>query len=137
MKTQTIEKEKPLYGIAQDSDHLPRLTVTQAWLDEVHKEIFGEENEIRLVSASAYTDSNWTRLFDQFYRERIVYVRDVNVLLLRFQYDYEIDLDRIKSEAALLNWTLHLCEKTWMTTERLHFFIEAVAQIKKFNVHRD
>jgi len=49
-------------------------------------------------------------------------------------YDYEVDLDRIKSEAALLNWVLYLCEKTWMTTERLHFFIEAVGAIKKFGV---
>jgi hypothetical protein len=80
-------------------------------------------------------DSTWSRLCDQFYQEQIVYVRTNNTVLLRFLYDYEVDLDQIKTEADLLNWTLHLCEKTWMSTERLHKFIEAVAQIKRFKVH--
>jgi hypothetical protein len=56
-------------------------------------------------------------------------------VLLRFAYDYEVDLDRINSEADLLNWTLHLCGKTWMTVEHLGHFIETVAQIKGFKVH--
>jgi hypothetical protein len=133
MSSKIMQKEN--YSIAQDSDPLPPLTVAQEILEKAHNEIFGGENEIRAVPPSAFTDSNWSRLCEQFYRERVVYVRNLNVLLLRFQYDYEVDLDRIKSEAALLNRTLHLCEKTWMTTERFHFFIEAVAAIKKFNIH--
>jgi hypothetical protein len=136
-KTQMQKEKPPRYCIAQDFDHLPPLTVTSERLEKAHNEIFGGENdEIRAVSPSAFTNSKWSKLFEQFYRERIVYVRNLNVLLLRFQYDYEVDLDRIKSEAALLNWTLHLCDKTWMTTERIHFFIETVAAIKKFDVHR-
>jgi hypothetical protein len=137
VKTGTIEKEKPTYGVASDLDDLPPLTVSQEWLDEVHQQVFGDEDEMRPVNVSACVDSNWSRLFDQFYRERIVYVRDLNVLLLRFEYPYEVDLDEINSKAALLNWTLHLTEKVWMTLERLHLFIEAVAAIKKFNLHRD
>ena len=127
-----MQKEKPHYSIAQASEHLPPLTVTQESVDKADREIFGTGIA---VPPSAFTDSKWSELFNQFYRERIVHVRNTNVLLLRFQYDYEVDLDRIKSEAALLNWVLHLCEKTWMTTERMAFFIEAVAAIKNFNVH--
>jgi hypothetical protein len=125
------EKQQP-YGIAEDSEHLPPLTVTQEMVDEAQAEIFGTEI---VVSLSAYTDSKWSRLFEQFYRERIVYVRNTNVLFLRFQYDYDVDLDRIKSEADLLRLSLHLCEKTWMTTERLHHFIESVGTIKKLNIY--
>jgi hypothetical protein len=84
-------------------------------LDRAETEICGAENEMRAVSPGAYTNPHCLQLFEQFYRERIVYVRDRNVLLLRFEYDYEVDLDRIESEVALLNWILHLCEKTWIT----------------------
>jgi hypothetical protein len=62
-------------------------------------------------------------------------VRCNNVLLLRFRYDYEIDLDEIKTERDLLAWALHLSGKTWMNTQRIGRFIEAVAQIKRLSVH--
>jgi hypothetical protein len=123
------------YGVASNVNSLPKLTIIQEWLDEVHDEIFGAENEIRLVPMSALSNSNWGRLFDQFYRERIVYVRSNETLLLRFAYDYQVDLDRIKNERDLLSWALHLCEKTWMTTECLNRFIKAVPAIKRFKVH--
>src|SRR5262245_37004558 len=113
-----MQKEKLAgYSVAQDYQHLLQLTVTQEILDKAHDEIFGGKNERRPVPLTVFTDSKWSELFEQFYRERIVHVRNSNVLLLRFQYGYEVDLDRIKSEAALLNWVLHLCGKTWMTTE--------------------
>jgi hypothetical protein len=123
------------YGIAADHDRLPVLTVSQNWIDEAEVELFGPPDEIRIVSLAAIADSNWSRLFDQFYKERIVHVRSNNVLRLRFAYLYEVDLDQIKTERDLLAWALHLCGKTWMTTERLHKFIEAVARIKRFNVY--
>jgi hypothetical protein len=138
MSARTVKKQKTdsEYGVAANLDSLPKLTVSQEWLVEARTEVFGTNDEMRLIPATRFVDSDWSRLFEQYYRERIVYVRSNETLLLRFAYDYEVDLNRIESEADLLRWTLHLCEKTWMTTERLHFFIEAVAQIKKFNLHR-
>jgi hypothetical protein len=109
----SVLKEKKLpYGVASDSDHLPPLIVTREWLHEAHDEVFGGPDEFRAVPVSAFWDSSWADLFEQFYRERIAFVRNINVVLLRFAYDYEVDLDRIASPAALLNWVLHLCGKT-------------------------
>jgi hypothetical protein len=136
MLTTSVNSPERHYGIASDYDHLPPLTISQEWSDEAYEEVFGGEDEIRLVSVSSSADSNWARLFDQFYSQRIVHVLNINVLLLRFEYDYEIDLHEINSKAALLNWVLHLTEKVWITTQRLHFIIEAIADIKGFNVHR-
>jgi hypothetical protein len=72
---------------------------------------------------------------EEYYRERIVYVRSNNVLHLRLMYDYEVDLDRIKTPANLLNWVAHLAEKTWMSNDVIRRFIQAVAEIKGFNIH--
>lgn len=123
------------YGIACDSLHLPKITLSQEHVDAAYREVFAPENEIRPMPASAYNSSNWSELFEQFYRERIVYARSNETLLLRFIYNYEIDLDEIETEGDLLRWVLHLCEKTWMTSERLHHFIEAVGTIKKLNIY--
>src|SRR5215470_12551506 len=51
MPAQTIKKQKSdrKYGTAADLNSLPKLTVSQKWLDEAHDEVFGGENEIRLV----------------------------------------------------------------------------------------
>jgi hypothetical protein len=137
MRVQSTQKQKSerAYGVASDLNSLPKLTVSQEWLDEAQTEVFGTKDEMRLVLATVLVDSDWSRLFDQYYREGIIYVRSNETLLLRFLYDYEIDLDRINSEADLLRWTLHLCGKTWMTSERLHQFIETVAAIKHLKVH--
>lgn len=40
-------------------------------------------------------------------------------------YDYEIALDRIDSPAKILQWVIHLTEKTWMTTELMRQFVLA------------
>jgi hypothetical protein len=53
---------------------------------------------------------------------------------LHFDYAYEIDLDRIKTERDLLAWVKHLAGKTWMTSERLELFIDAVAEHRGFRV---
>ena len=50
-------------------------------------------------------------------------------------HDYEIDLNRIKTERDLLAWTLHLSEKSWMTTAGLHEFISVIAKAKGLSVH--
>src|SRR6516225_2389060 len=102
--------ERP-YGVASSPEHLPPLIVSQQQVEQAHEKVFGTEDEFRVVP--------WSTLFDRFYQERIVYVPSNETLLVRFRYDYEIDLERINSEADLLCWALHLCGKTWMNTERL------------------
>jgi len=51
-------------------------------------------------------------------------------LTIKIAYPYHIELARIRSKAALLDWTLHLCHKTWMNTEYLAEFVERVYKIK-------
>jgi hypothetical protein len=131
-KTSTLKQRR--YGVAPDPEHLPKLTVTQEDVDAAYTEVFGTEDEIRAVPVSAFINSDWSRLSDRYYRERVVHVLSNRTLLLRFDYDYEVDLDEINSEADLLHWTLHFREKVWMTTERLGCFIETVAAIKHLKV---
>src|ERR1700730_11193941 len=123
------------FGVAEDHDSLPELTISEEQLESAHEAGFGREDEIKIVPLTDFYDSDWSHKFEQFYRERIVHVRSNQTLLLRFQYDYEVDLDRINSERDLLSWALHLCGKAWMTSERVGQFIEAVAKIKKLTVH--
>jgi hypothetical protein len=68
-------------------------------------------------------------------RQRIVYVRSNHTLVLQFRYDYDIDLNWIRSESQLLRWVLHLSEKTGINSRHRHHFILAVADIKNFRVH--
>lgn len=107
--------------------------ITLEW-DEVksREKLMGERFGIamKLSQLSEYCEPR-----EQYYRERIVYVRSNNVLHLRLKYDYEVDLDRIKTPANLLNWVAHLAEKTWMSSEAIRRFIQAVAEIKGFNIH--
>jgi hypothetical protein len=120
------------FGIAEDQGQLPVLTLTQEDVDAAHDETFGTDDDPKSVSLMAFVDSEWADLLEEFYRQRIVYVRSNEVMLLRFRYDYEVDLDRINTERDLLAWTLHLCGKTWMNTERVSRFSKAVAVIKDF-----
>jgi len=55
---------------------------------------------------------------------------------INLAYPYEVDLDRVPDLAALLRWALHLCHKTWMTTDALSLFIEKVSEFKKFDIHK-
>jgi len=41
------------------------------------------------------------------------------------QFGYEIALDRIDNPVKILQWVIHLTEKTWMTTELLNQFVQA------------
>jgi hypothetical protein len=36
-----------------------------------------------------------------------------NCIILRGPYDYEVDLDRCKSNDDILNWIMHIAGKTW------------------------
>lgn len=40
-------------------------------------------------------------------------------------YQYEIALDRIDNPVKILQWVIHLTEKTWMTTELMRRFVLA------------
>ena len=51
-------------------------------------------------------------------------------LTINVVYEYEVDLDRIRTPADLLEWTHHLAEKNWITTAVLAEFIERVFTIK-------
>lgn len=40
-------------------------------------------------------------------------------------YQYEISLERINTPVKILQWVIHLTEKTWMTTELMRQFTMA------------
>lgn len=113
-----------------DHDQVPEITVTQQDVDTA----FGDPHQPR--SILWYADSEWTRKFELFYQQHVVWVQSNNVLLLRFAYTYEVDLDRIKTESNLLGWVHHLVDKPWMGPERTKIFIDAVCSIKGFDIAR-
>jgi len=57
-------------------------------------------------------------------------------ITLNWSYPYEIKLSRIRDRGDLLKWTLHLAEKTWMTSTCLHHFISAVMDVKGWDKHQ-
>jgi hypothetical protein len=117
------------YSVVDDHPQVPALTISQEDVDAA----FGNPYEMR--SILFYTNSDWARKFESFYQQCVVWVRSNNVLLLRFAYTYEIDLDRIKTERDLLAWTHHLVGKPWMGPDRTQVFIDTVADIKGFNLN--
>jgi hypothetical protein len=114
------------YSVVADHDQVPAITISQEVVDAA----YGEPNQIH--SLMFFHESDWTKKFELFYQQHVVWVRSNNVLLLRFAYTYEVDLDRIKTEGDLLAWTKHLVTKPWMGPERTVVFIEAVSDIKGF-----
>ena len=48
---------------------------------------------------------------------------------------YEINLDRVPTPLALLNWVHHLSEKYWITTVHVHILIDAVCKIRGWDHH--
>lgn len=75
-------------------------------LDELAR---GQEEEKRRVFAGEAVFGRW-----QFMRDRMV---------LTIDHGYEIDLGRLRSEAQLVKWMIHLREKQWITAEDLgHLF---------------
>lgn len=48
---------------------------------------------------------------------------------------YEIDLDRVPTPLALLNWIHHLSEKYWITTMHVHDLIDEICRIKGWDHH--
>jgi hypothetical protein len=66
----------------------------------------------------------------------ITYDKEDDIITLGFAYPYEIELERIRSPLALLEWVDHLMEKDRMKKEYLRAFLRKVCQIKKWNLHR-
>ena len=106
---------------------IPNYVATQNGLLLFAQKGFEHELVNRVGNTAIYRRSRTA--IEHFEVIRIRIVRSNNVLLIRFKYDYEVDLDRIKTERDLLN-------KTWMTARHIDRFIEAAASIKHFNVHR-
>jgi hypothetical protein len=114
-------------------DQLPPFTISLEEVEALEKEGKGSVDLPETVRFEDFGVGPEPR--NRYYDERIVRVWENNTLYLRFAGDYGIDLDRIRDERDLLNWTLHLCGKTWMTRSHLARFIETVSVIKGIYVH--
>jgi hypothetical protein len=90
----------------------------------------------KVYSAGDLPDSPAGPLEEQFFRERLVYDSKIDVLHLRFRYDYEVDTERITKPMHLLRWVAHLTEKTWMNATFLGEFIKKVCEIKGWDLYR-
>lgn len=66
--------------------------------------------------------------------EKIVFLRK-GYIVLNIKYEYEIQLSRCDTVAKILDWCLHLTQKTWMTTEYLHRFLELVLGYHNIDVY--
>ena len=60
-----------------------------------------------------------------------------NTLAVNSTYCYEIGLERIPTPMALLHWSHHLCEKTWMPKEFIREFMRRVSAIKGWDIYSD
>ena len=58
-------------------------------------------------------------------------------LIVNVEYEYPIELSRIKSKTSLLRWAHHLCEKVWMDSTLIGEFIERVCKYKGWNLYED
>jgi hypothetical protein len=49
---------------------------------------------------------------------------------------YPIELHRIRSKSAILQWANHLCGKVWMDCDSLAVFIQTVANHNGINIYK-
>jgi len=63
IKTNKTERR---YGIANNPEHLPPLTVSQQQVQAARTKLFGTGEEFRPVPITAYIESEWATLFNQF-----------------------------------------------------------------------
>jgi hypothetical protein len=59
---------------------------------------------------------------------------DRDVLILKVEHPYEVDLEEILTSMDLLCWVRHLCEKGWMDTTYIWEFIQRVVAIKEWEI---
>ena len=62
------------YSVVADHPQVPPLTISQADVDEA----YGDPSEGH--SIMFYTDSDWSRKFERFFQEHIVWVKSNNVV---------------------------------------------------------
>ena len=116
---------------------LPKPTITwkqveqrRADFEAAHAAPFGGQ-VYQLLDLLNYDDGSET-----YFKERLVYDPDLNVLHLNFRYDYEVDLDRIKTPLALIGWARHLSGKNWMRSrDHIDEFLKVVCEIKGWRDH--
>ena len=60
--------------------------------------------------------------------EEMVYIDDADCICFRDGNAYQVPINNLKDERAILAWTLHLSEKTWMTTTALRRFMSLACQ---------
>ena len=109
---------------------LPPLTVTWAQCEAAWDALGPSFSPGDLLACEA------GKLEEQFFRERLVYDPNLDVLHVRFDYDYEVDTEEITRPLHLLRWTAHLAGKTWMNATFIHEFIEKVCAVKGWDLHR-
>jgi len=61
--------------------------------------------------------------------------KKLGCITINVAYPYRIELNRITDPESVLRWVHHLTEKTWMTTELVHEFIERVYDIKGWKLY--
>lgn len=66
-----------------------------------------------------------------------IHVKRSNTIAINSTYCYEIGLERIPTPMALLHWSHHLCEKTWMPKEFIREFMRRVSAIKGWDIYSD
>jgi hypothetical protein len=59
--------------------------------------------------------------------EKAVFIADGHVVI-NVAYEYNIPLERCDTLEKILSWSVHLCEKTWMTLEILERFVYVAAK---------
>ena len=60
-----------------------------------------------------------------------------NVMFLKMggTTDYKIELSRCDTPLKILNWTLHLTEKSWINCDRLNSFIKLACDANEIDIH--
>jgi len=96
-------------------------------------ETLDEDGLPPIINRMELTD--WGEKLEAWYDERIIFNQSNNTCTLLFEYPYEIDLERIESVRDILEWTLHLLEKEWLTNEDITTIIERIAKFKRIKIY--
>jgi len=64
-----------------------------------------------------------------------VIVEDKHIII-RDQYQYEIPLDECTTAEELLDWTMHLCEKGWVSPAIIHRVVKVACKENNLKFYR-
>src|SRR5262245_12324425 len=128
-------KAKPnrCYSIVESFAELPKITLSWEQVEEVvHKRfpslpIANEDyqDRVRELAGGSYHNSAWVRLYQQYFTERLTYVREARALCIRYGEDghgVELSLEGINTAGDLLRAVLTLCRQEWATPAWINFF---------------